>query len=385
MAQHLRETLAEHLLMTQRELREARAEQKVMQLQLEVTQGQLLHTREELQEVQGQLSALQAAHPGKAHVPTSSSPVEDTSRRPTNPPQRVAVAFGESGADTVGILSLEDRVWELYCHQHTDSVLHVTSLGQQGQYLSCGKDRALKLWSSAGECLKTMRHSCAVNASALLKGENSGCAATACDDSTVRVWRLETGSCLAVLRGHQDKVEHLCALENGGLVSACSDGVLWVRAPDFHHVVSLVGHTDAVHAVAEVEGDTRVVSASSDFTLRVWQTVDGSCEHVLCGHNALVGAVCTVRVGRSSRKIVSGSYDGTLIVWDLDSGEQEAWLDGHWGQVTWVASLGPGARVISTSYDGTLRVWSLDTCTCEAVISCEENRLPWCVTELLLG
>ena len=148
----------------------------------------------------------QAAHPGKAHVPTSSSPVEDTSRRPTNPPQRVAVAFGESGADTVGILSLEDRVWELYCHQHTDSVLHVTSLGQQGQYLSCGKDRALKLWSSAGECLKTMRHSCAVNASALLKGENSGCAATACDDSTVRVWRLETGSCLAVLRGHQDKV-----------------------------------------------------------------------------------------------------------------------------------------------------------------------------------
>ena len=181
------------------------------------------------------------------------------------------------------------------------------------------------------------------------------------------------------------QVEHLCALENGGLVSACSDGVLWVRAPDFHHAVSLVGHTDAVHAVAEVEGDTRVVSASSDFTLRVWQTVDGSCEHVLCGHNALVGAVCTVRVGRSSRKIVSGSYDGTLIVWDLDSGEQEAWLDGHWGQVTWVASLGPGARVISTSYDGTLRVWSLDTCTCEAVISCEENRLPWCVTELLLG
>ena len=73
MAQHLRESLAEHLLMTQRELREARAEQKVMQLQLEVTQGQLLHTREELQEVQGQLSALQVPPPPPPRRPSPSS------------------------------------------------------------------------------------------------------------------------------------------------------------------------------------------------------------------------------------------------------------------------------------------------------------------------
>ena len=78
------------------------------------------------------------------------------------------------------------------------------------------------------------------------------------------------------------------------------------------------------------------------------------------------------------RRVVSASEDKTLKVWDLETGREERTLQGHQNSVCAVAITPDGRRVASGSYDKTLKVWDLETgaliCTfnCEGRLDCEQ-------------
>jgi WD40 repeat protein len=82
-------------------------------------------------------------------------------------------------------------------------------------------------------------------------------------------------------------------------------------------LATLHGHADRVNACTVTPDGERVVSASNDRTLKVWDLDGSRALAVLSGHAARVTA-CTVR--HDSRRVVSASHDGTLKVWDLDVG-----------------------------------------------------------------
>ena len=67
---------------------------------------------------------------------------------------------------------------------------------------------------------------------------------------------------------------------------------------------TLEGHSDCVAAVAVLDAD-RIVSASSDKTLKVWSLASGECLQTLSGHEECVNAVAVLDPDR----IVSGSDD----------------------------------------------------------------------------
>ena len=156
----------------------------------------------------------------------------------------------------------------------------------------------------------------------------NGRIASGSDDTMVRVWDVNSGMSLKVLKGHTRKVISLCAL-----------------------------------------GDGRIVSGSSDTTLRVWDTVgatsrEGShlrssvCLRVLEGHTSIVTSVCALGEPEAQR-IVSGSGDQTLRVWDTKSGKALYKFDSHRDDVDSVCSLGNGRFASVSSYDKTVRVWDL--------------------------
>lgn len=72
------------------------------------------------------------------------------------------------------------------------------------------------------------------------------------------------------------------------------------------------GHDEIVWAV-EVAGN-RLLSASADKTIRMWDISSRRCEQVLEDHArpVLSLAVC-------GSKLFSGSYDYTIKVWSLDT------------------------------------------------------------------
>ena len=59
------------------------------------------------------------------------------------------------------------------------------------------------------------------------------------------------------------------------------------------------------------------------------------------------------------RRVVSASDDQTLKVWDLASGRAVATLEGHTAWVSACAVTPDGRRVVSASDDKTLKVWDL--------------------------
>jgi hypothetical protein len=89
-------------------------------------------------------------------------------------------------------------------------------------------------------------------------------------DMTVRVWRLSTGACEAVLHGHTDRVWFLAALPDGRLASGSLDMTVRVWHPSTGSCeAALHGHTDGVECVA-VLSDGRLAAGSVDGSVRLW-------------------------------------------------------------------------------------------------------------------
>jgi WD40 repeat protein len=129
-------------------------------------------------------------------------------------------------------------------------------------------------------------------------------------------------------------------------------------------VLSL-GHTDAVRSVAFSPDCRRVVSGSSDYTVRLWDIASGRCEAALQGHTS---SVYCVSWSGDGRRLVSASRDNTVRLWDIASGRCESTLQGHTAEVLSVSWSGDGRRVVSGSVDNTVRLWDIARGRCEATL-----------------
>ena len=106
-----------------------------------------------------------------------------------------------------------------------------------------------------------------------------------------------------------------------------------------------------VHTSQYLRRPLNLLSASRDWTLRVWNPDSGDCMRTLQGHKGSVRAVC---FDPTRNRIVSCSNDKTLRVWNADTGECMMTLRGHTGSVFAVSYAPKGDRVVSGSSDNTL-------------------------------
>ncbi|CAG7854429.1 SubName: Full=Related to WD40-repeat protein (Notchless protein) {ECO:0000313/EMBL:CCA73885.1} [Serendipita indica DSM 11827] len=123
---------------------------------------------------------------------------------------------------------------------------------------------------------------------------------------------------------------------------------------------TLLGHQRSVTAVSFSPDGTRIVSGSSDRTIRQWDAETGQpLGEPLQGHEYSVNAVAFSPDGT---RIVSGSSDRTIRQWDAETGQPLGEpLQGHEDEVMAVAFSPDGTRIVSGSRDRTIRQWDAET------------------------
>jgi cytochrome c len=118
----------------------------------------------------------------------------------------------------------------------------------------------------------------------------------------------------------------------------------------------LSGHGGPVTAVALAPDGRLALTASFDYTLKLWDLARQTALQTLRGHN---GAVTTVAFLPDSRRALSGGDDGTLRLWDAAYGQQLHRFDAHQGKVSDVAVAPDGRLAASAGWDGRVRLWDL--------------------------
>jgi WD40 repeat protein len=112
------------------------------------------------------------------------------------------------------------------------------------------------------------------------------------------------------------------------------------------------------------KGD-RLVSASLDQTLKIWDVETGECLQMLQGHQGWVmGAVFF----SDNQTVASASSDQSIKVWNSQTGQCLNTLRGHTNWVWTVAVSPDGRKLISTSEDESIRIWDVQTGDCLATL-----------------
>ncbi len=165
---------------------------------------------------------------------------------------------------------------------------------------------------------------------------------------------------LAVLAGHRDAVELAVFSPDGTrVVTASSDKTarIWDAATGAELTV-LRGHDNRVSSAAFSPDGTRVVTASSDKTARIWDAATGAELTVLRGHD---NRVSSAAFSPDGTRVVTASYDKTARIWDAATGAEQFVLRGHDNRVSSAAFSPDGTQVVTASYDKTARVWDAVT------------------------
>src|SRR5260221_670345 len=122
-------------------------------------------------------------------------------------------------------------------------------------------------------------------------------------------------------------------------------------------LMTLIGHSNLVHAVAPSPDRGLLASASDDKTIKLWDPHTGEHLRTLEGHSDWVTSVAFSPDGL----LASGSDDKTIKLWNPHTGEHLRILEGHSYGGTSVAFSPDGGLLASASSDKTIKLWDPHT------------------------
>ena len=167
-------------------------------------------------------------------------------------------------------------------------------------------------------------------------------------------------------------VEKIDKKMNLRIVSTSSDKTIKIwDALTGQLVNTLTGHHRSVMSVAFSSDNSKIVSGSSDETVKIWDALSGKLINTLTGHHDWVRSVA---FSPDNSKIVSGSDDKTVKIWDALSGQLINTLTGHSGFIWSVAFSPDSSKIVTRNCDNIVKIWDALTGHHDSVVSVVINN-----------
>lgn len=298
------------------------------------------------------------------------------------------VAFSSEGA-TVNVWNILTGTCEFIGKEHKKTVTCLLRLTDE-RIVSGSKDTTLKVWNINGKvCEQTLKgHSGEVTC---LAGLPDGKIVSGSSDTTMKIWKLTTGLCERTLEGHTHFITCIVCLPDGRIVSGSNDHI--VRGKPSGHTLRIWNTTSGLceHIISNEEkifsicryGDYTVVTGNEK-SLKTWDVNSGVREEYNGAHQGDILCLIQLPDGR----IVSGSSDKTIKVWDLANKRSEKTLRGPVCQVYFLSEFfnnkeekdgEEGAHIISCGFHDNfddIQLWNVESGRCKEIISCKGMTIP---------
>ncbi|MBE2221012.1 MAG: NACHT domain-containing protein [Anaerolineae bacterium] len=122
--------------------------------------------------------------------------------------------------------------------------------------------------------------------------------------------------------------------------------------------MTLSGHDGPVTAVAFSPDGSRMATASSDNSIKLWDAVTGQNYLTLIGHENTVNDVVFTHDGS---QVISGGQNGQIMLWDAGTGNRILTRTGDNGAVNAMALSPDGTQLATANEDASMRVWDTDS------------------------
>ncbi|XP_070534778.1 TAF5-like RNA polymerase II p300/CBP-associated factor-associated factor 65 kDa subunit 5L [Ptychodera flava] len=194
------------------------------------------------------------------------------------------------------------------------------------------------------------------------------------EDTTVRLWNLETYTNAVVYRGHSLPVWDVdMSVVGDYFVTASQDHTarLWILNRNYPLRV-FAGHMADVDCIRYHPNSNYIATGSSDRTVRLWSVQDGKPVRLFTGHK---GSVSCLAFSPNGKCLASSGEDRKIKLWDLSSGKLLKELRGHIDTVCSLSFSNDSTMLASGGLDNTIRIWdvrqSLSSSQSDSSTSCE--------------
>lgn len=284
-------------------------------------------------------------------------------------PEKTHLALA-TNAPALRIIDTEAPLDVQLLEGHTD-LINCVDVSDDGQWVLTGsKDNEARLWRFTEE--NTLEpyavftgHAGAVTACSLPKstGGMPKFVLTAATDLTVKKWKVPKTSGLTVKasdytrRAHEKEINAMAISPNDAFFATASFdklGKVW-DVESGETVGVLRGHKRGLWDISFCQYDRLIATASGDKTAKVWLLADYTCTKTLEGHT---NAVQRSRFINKNRQLVTTGADGLVKVWDIKELECVATLDNHENRIWAADTKDDGLQFVTADADGHLSLWN---------------------------
>lgn len=279
-------------------------------------------------------------------------------------PDGESIAYAGSAHGTVEIIEANSGALSARYHGH-DAKVNRVAFSPDGKWIASGSsDGTIRIREAITgadhRCLRGHRSpvlSVAFSPDGRLLASGSATNVTP-GENALRVWDVAAGDVVAVAELAELAGIPSVAFSPDGrsIAAACFDSrvLLFTLAEGSLQPQVLGRHDGEVLSVAFDPHGSRVVSGSTDRTVRVWDLRESGELACMRTHLDIVNSVAFSPDGAF---VASGSADGTVIVWDSTRAPGSMRPRDHERDIVDVAVAAGGAPIVSASQDGTMRVW----------------------------